>query len=169
MSHIIKLFSIFVMCFLSIQGCFTFLKGGGKNAYKVDIDTTIIDESNYRRLNLSDILFKRGYKQDWAEKPVSPPDFTGQSGFYSAFGKMITKEGYSIDVYINYAQAKPHSLAKRLHIWIVNWTVGNLVPEVTQEINEVSEAIYQELVEKLGENKVTLNREEGNSPTNQSR
>jgi hypothetical protein len=151
------LFAYF-LCFVCLQGCFTSIKGGGKNAYKVDINTANIDEARYRSLNLSAILLNRGYKQYWSEKPVSPPDFAGQSGFYSTFGKTITREGYSVDVSVQYAQAEPQSPSKSLHIWVVNWTVGNRVLEVTHEIDEVSNAIYHELIKEVGKENVTLTR-----------
>lgn len=158
MNRIFKLLFVYFLCFVCLQGCFTFIKGGGKYTYKIDIDTTPINEALYRDLGLSSILCNRGYDQNWSERPVSPPDFAGQTGFYSAFGKTVTKDGYSVDVYIKYAQAERQSPEKRLHIWVVNWTVGNRVPEVTHEIDEVSNAIYHELIKKVGKENVTLTR-----------
>lgn len=91
MTRIIRMLSVCFICFICLQG-FTCIKDGGKNAYKVCIDTASIDETSYRSLNLSDILLKRSYKQFRSEKPLPVTSFTGQSGFCSSFTKIITKE-----------------------------------------------------------------------------
>ena len=76
------------------------------------------------------------------------------------FEKVVTKEGHRVDIGIEYAQAGSGSPVKKLHIWIVNWTVGNLNQSIILEIDGVSEAVYNELVGKVGKDKITITKQE---------
>lgn len=118
-----------------------------------------MDEGNYHALRIPSILADRGYKLLWREKPLSPPSFQGQTGSVSMFEKIVTKEGYRVDIGIEYAQTVPESPVKKLRIWIVNWTVGNLNQSIIREIDGASQAIYNELVGIFGKDKITLTRQ----------
>jgi len=158
MQFIFNKFLTYLLIIICIKGCSTFIMGGGRYTYKVDIDASEIDKSGYLASHISDILLNRGYEQCGPDKPVSPPDFPGQSGFISSFKKIVTSEGYPVCVYVKYAQSQPLISKNKLHIWVVNWTAGNRIPELIFEINEVSNAIYSVLVDDLGKNNVTITK-----------
>ena len=74
--------------------------------------------------------------------------------------RLSDKAYYVVDVYLSYVNDPPNNFAQNLRIEIGNVYKGMTIAELKDEIDNVGDFIYQEIVNKIGKENVLIEHKE---------
>ncbi|MDN3512683.1 MAG: hypothetical protein NG784_15445 [Candidatus Jettenia sp.] len=164
MKHIGKTLILISLIFC-IAGCKT-------TGYKKIIETASISYSDL--LQIETILMDKGFQivayktekgdmAEWKEKNVEHPRYPNE--VYTFLLKKLSDEAYwFVDVYVYYVKDIQNNTANHVQIDVGNIYKGLIVPEIKAEIDSIGDLLYQDLANKVGKEKVTIERREWGPP-----
>jgi hypothetical protein len=146
---------ILLVGFLGVPGCDLWILGSEKTGYKINIET---DQLRYSDLkHIEDLLVARSYKVIFKEKQKNR---THPDEVYSLFTKtfIVKKNEEAVDVYLHFVKDESNNFSRHVLIGMRNWVRGGVVPQLKTEIDDIGDLIYQEIVNKIGKEHVTVKR-----------
>jgi len=150
--------SILVYSIICLFGCDLWIAGSKKTGFRIEIETNQIGFNDLQKIE--EILKDNDYEVVFREKKMKEhgaPRYPSE--VYTMFTKILkSRKNEPVDVYLLYVKDELHNLIRHPFIKIQNWFVGGIVPEITSEINDTSNLIYNELASKVGKENVTMKR-----------
>lgn len=108
------------------------------------------------------ILKDKDYQTIVWERKKDMPRYPGE--LYTLFEKKLSdKPYYLVDIYLIYVKDVPNNIAHNLRIDVSNVYKGITITELKDEIDKIGDLIYQEVVNKVGERNVVIERKETNN------
>ena len=108
-------------------------------------------------------LEEKGYKTVIWERKKDMPKYDDE--VHSLLEKKLgSKQYYVVSVHLSYVKDKPGNIVHNLEVDVRNIRKGMTVGQLKEEIDRTGDLIYQELVDKVGVENVTIKREEIHHP-----
>ena len=105
------------------------------------------------------MLEDKGFKRVVWERKKDMPKYPNE--VYALLEKKIgDKPYYIVAVYLYYTKDMPNSVAHNFKIDVHNVYKGMTITELKDEIDKIGDSVYQELVDKVGKEKVLIERKE---------
>jgi len=137
-----------------------FMVGCEKTGYIVTICTNRFKYDDLQQIGK--ILKDKDYQTIVWERKKDMPRYPGE--LYTLFEKKLSdKPYYLVDIYLIYVKDVPNNIAHNLRIDVSNVYKGITITELKDEIDKIGDLIYQEVVNKVGERNVVIERKETNN------
>jgi hypothetical protein len=145
--------SILIILIALMVGC-------EKTGYIVIVKTNRIKYDDLQQIGR--MLEDKGFKTVVWERKNDMSKYPGQ--IYTVLEKkLISKPYYVVDIDLNYAKDLPNNFVHNLRIDVSNVYKGITITELKDEIDKIGDLIYQEVVNKVGERNVVIERKETNN------
>ena len=133
----------------------TLLMGCEEAGYIIILEADQVKYNDIREVG--NLLEAKHYKLVWREKKKIMSKYPNE--VFTLFRKELTdKPFYSVDVYLIYVKGLSNSTVSHLRVEIENVYKGMTIDELKDEIDNVGDMIHEKLTEKLGKNKVMIER-----------
>jgi hypothetical protein len=143
-----------ISCFF-LTALFVFVSGCAREGYFVTLNTNQIGYGDLKQIESK--LLDEGYKVEWEERAVKNYRYPGE--VYTLLHKLLKdKPFYWVDIYLLYVRESKDNLAFYPRIDIGNIYQGLIIPDVKIEIDRLGDSIYREIADKVGEEKVKIER-----------
>lgn len=138
-----------------------FMSGCVMIGYAVIVNTKQVRYDDLQHIRKR--LEEEGYKTVIWERKKDMPKYVDE--VHSLFEKKLgSKRYYVVSVHLSYVKDKPRNIVHNLEVDVRNIREGMLVGQLKEEIDRTGDLMYQELVDKVGEENVVIKRIEIHHP-----
>lgn len=130
-----------------------FMGGCEKSGYSIIINTNHIKYDDLQQIGK--ILKGKGFETMVQERKIDIPKYPDE--VYILFEKKLDDKPFNfVGIYINYVKDISNNVALNLRIDVHNAYKGMTNMELKGEIDKIGDLVYQELVGKVGKEKVMI-------------
>ncbi|UJS17973.1 MAG: hypothetical protein L3J17_02655 [Candidatus Jettenia sp.] len=105
------------------------------------------------------IFFEKKFSREKVVNGIDPKDLK------KYFEKIYNEERYWwVDVNLSYVKDISGDIVQHLRVDVYNQFIGGISPDLKAEINSIGDLLYQDLANKVGKEKVTIERREWGPP-----
>jgi len=131
--------------------------GCERRGYIITIKTNEIKYDDLQQIGI--MLKDRDFKTLMWERKKDMEKYPNE--VFTLFEKKVNgKHYYFVDVYLEYIKEVPNNIAVNLRLDIHNVYKGGTITELKDEIDKIGDMVYQELIDKVGEKNVEIERKE---------